>query len=127
MIPDIFLPAVETFVVYGLFDRQEPLQLRYIGQTILMPYERLKQHARGNDPFNPRKTQWIKEIGRSRLGMRVQEVYPIAPLSQRKIAETKWINFWKNYCDLLNGVCNPNNPSGNLNKRYKIKDYWDIY
>lgn len=97
---DLFLPKHPKGIVYGLFASDEPLQIRYVGQTIHPAITRLKSHIYGwklNQPFK----NWIKAVlnREAQIGLRVLGRYPVAELIKN---ERKWIDFWGNYCELFN-------------------------
>ena len=100
MSTDIFYEPVTEGIAYGLFASDEPLQIRYVGQTYLPPFMRLRAHLMPQNK-NAKVREWAKAVQArgGRVGMRILGRYPIAELSS---AERKWIVFWRQYCDLYN-------------------------
>jgi len=85
-------------VVYGLFASDEPLQIRYVGQTTRKLKERLRTHRlRGS--WEIRKWTKLAAARGAAVNARVLGEYPAHLLAT---AEQKWISFWSTYCDLLN-------------------------
>ena len=113
---DIFIEDSNTGVVYGLFDKNEPLQIRYVGSTIVSPLERLKGHLNGKSKNNKELKSWFTEVklSGSKIGMRIFGKYPIKTLLE---AEQSWIKFWELYCD------NFNSDSETLKRNKKFNDY----
>lgn len=86
--------------VYGLVASDEPLQIRYVGETEDSK-RRLGQYLNPNTGISRRLRSWIDDV--IKRGARVEMVilgrYPVFELGS---AEQKWIAFWDRYCDLLN-------------------------
>lgn len=98
---DIFLEKTKLSVIYGLFDKNEPLQIRYVGATTDNPINRLKGHLNSNSTNNKRLKEWFNEVkvSGSEIGMRILGKYNVNVLPA---TEQKWIQFWELYCDNLN-------------------------
>ncbi len=116
---DIFIEDDNVGVVYGLFDKNEPLQIRYVGSTTVTPLERLKGHLNGKSKNNKELKSWFTEVklSGSKIGMRILGKYSIELLSE---AEHSWIKFWELYCD------NFNSDSKTLKRNKKFSNYRKI-
>lgn len=86
--------------IYALYDSEEPLQVRYVGQTSNDLGHRRSGHIQR--PVNAKMREWIKMVGRKRI--KIKELSEHETPEEALQAETKWIDFWSLYCDLLNQV-----------------------
>jgi hypothetical protein len=94
--------------VYGLVASDEPLQIRYVGQTITPPETRLRgRFSKSGCRKFSKCSQWIKEVQARGcvVRMRILGRYALAELNT---AERQWIAFWARYCDLTNKNFNVN-------------------
>jgi len=98
-IPDIVLLPRNTGFVYGLLASDEPLQIRYVGQTFVSPIERLRSHL---SPSGRKYKHgiWFREVENrgAQIVMRLLGEYPLNTLSS---AERAWAVFWHEYCGLV--------------------------
>ena len=113
---DIFIDEIDKGVVYGLFDNNEPLQIRYVGSTTVSPVERLKGHLNGKSKNNKKLKDWFTEVklAGSKIGMRILGKYSVETLLE---AEQSWIKLWELYCD------NFNTDSETLKRNKKFNEY----
>lgn len=92
--------------IYGLASSAQPLQIRYVGRAAV-PDMRLMAHLglarRGKGP-NPVLRAWINqtESAGAQVQLRVFGKYQSGV--EVSTAETRWIRFWSNYCELANIV-----------------------
>lgn len=100
MAPDIFLPDTpsKTGLVYGLFASDEPLNIRYVGQTTNGAENRLRSHLcrSGRRTIQGRWFESVEARG-AKIGMRILGEYPS---DQLNAAEIQWCRFWSFFCDL---------------------------
>lgn len=98
---DIFLSRETTGFVYGLFASDEPLQIRYVGQTKYAPSFRLRQHFIPTNQIHHNLKPWFTEVKErgAEIGMRIFGEYPKEFLT---VAEYRWISFWSACCYLFN-------------------------
>jgi len=100
MTTDYFQSEPDTGVIYGLFASDEPLHIRYVGQTTHAPERRLAEHLK-KFGLPGRKRIWIDEVNArgAKVGIRVLGRYNISELYE---AEGVWFAFWNCFCDLTN-------------------------
>lgn len=101
MTTDIFLSKQTSGIIYGLFASDEPLQIRYVGQTKYDAAFRLRQHFHSTSETYKNLRSWFDEVKArgAEIGMRVLGEYPKEFLT---MSEYKWIDFWSRFCPLLN-------------------------
>jgi hypothetical protein len=87
-------------LVYALFASDEPLQIRYIGAT-MYPQRRIREHIGSYCKSSKFVRDWIEEVRvrGAEVQVKVLGKYSVQELNS---AEYKWIQFWKQYCYLLN-------------------------
>ena len=92
--------------VYGLFASDEPLQIRYVGITTQDTRTRLRGHhlelKRRFPRKNHRKSDWIQSVLDRGAEVNIRLLSSHDDDDSMFKAEAAWMNFWAQYCDLLN-------------------------
>lgn len=85
---------------YALSASDEPLQIRYVGATARTLQARLMQHRYAF--CNAQKRAWMRDVEGRGARVIARQLSQHETRSDAKIAEKKWIVFWRTYCDVLN-------------------------